>query len=40
VSEAIAITQPWAVDVSGGVEIEAGIKSAIKIKDFIKAVMA
>ncbi len=38
VAEAISITQPWAVDVSGGVELEAGIKSLAKIKKFIKEV--
>lgn len=38
VVEAINTTQPWAVDVSGGVEVEAGIKSSSKINNFIKAV--
>ena len=38
VTQAINITRPWAVDVSGGVEIEAGLKSSSKINNFIKAV--
>ncbi len=38
VAKAIQITTPWAVDVSGGVEIEKGIKHADKIKTFIQAV--
>ena len=38
VVEAIKIVKPWAVDVSGGVESKAGIKSPLKINNFIKAV--
>lgn len=38
VAEAIQITQPYAVDVSGGVESHRGIKCPIKIHAFIKAV--
>ena len=38
VDQAIAITRPYAVDVSGGVEKQAGIKDAQKIKDFVAAV--
>lgn len=37
VSEAVEIVQPWAVDVSGGVEAEPGIKSEKKVAQFIKA---
>lgn len=37
VSKAIAQTQAYAVDVSGGVEQAKGIKSAQKMSDFIKA---
>ena len=38
VAEAIRITQPYAVDVSGGVESSRGIKCPIKIHAFLKAV--
>lgn len=38
VAQAIHITQPYAVDVSGGVESSRGIKCPIKIHAFIKAV--
>lgn len=38
VAKAINTTTPWAVDVSGGVEIEKGRKHADKIKTFIQAV--
>lgn len=39
VSDAIAKVTPWAVDVSGGVELSKGIKSPEKIQQFIKKVM-
>lgn len=38
ISKAIATVQPWAVDVSGGVEAQPGQKSAEKITQFINAV--
>lgn len=38
VEHAIRLTQPYAVDVSGGVELSKGIKSADKIAAFIKGV--
>jgi phosphoribosylanthranilate isomerase len=38
VAQAIEQLRPSAVDVSGGVELEPGVKSAAKIKDFILAV--
>ncbi len=38
VAEAIRITQPYAVDVSGGVESSRGIKCPTKIHAFLKAV--
>ena len=38
VAEAIARVQPYAVDVSGGVEASKGIKDHAKIQAFIKAV--
>lgn len=40
VAEAIAMTQPFAVDVSSGVESVPGIKSAERIRQFIAAVRA
>lgn len=40
IQQAIAQTQPWAVDVSGGVEWSKGIKSAEKIKQFMQRVMS
>ncbi len=40
VNSAIELVRPAAVDVSGGVELEPGIKSAAKIKEFIAAVRA
>jgi phosphoribosylanthranilate isomerase len=36
VSEAIKFVQPWAVDVSSGVERERGVKDATLISEFIK----
>ncbi|MPQ77028.1 phosphoribosylanthranilate isomerase [Hydrogenovibrio sp. JE_KL2] len=38
VERAIEIVEPWAVDVSGGVELMPGKKSETKIEQFIKAV--
>ncbi len=38
VAQAITKIRPWAVDVSGGVEITAGIKSTTKVQEFIKMV--
>lgn len=35
VAKAVTQVKPWAVDVSGGVEQNAGVKSAAKVKDFI-----
>lgn len=40
VGEAISIVQPYAVDVSGGVESEKGIKDHSKMAEFVKAVRA
>lgn len=39
VAQAISMVSPYAVDVSGGVEIEKGIKDAAKIKEFIQEVL-
>jgi phosphoribosylanthranilate isomerase len=39
VAEAIFRVSPYAVDVSGGVEIEKGIKDAAKIEEFIQEVL-
>lgn len=38
VHEAIKLTSPWAVDVSGGVEAAKGIKDPVKINAFIREV--
>ncbi len=40
VADAIAQVQPWAVDVSGGVEKEKGLKDSSKINAFMAAVKA
>ena len=40
VAEAVAVTRPYAVDVSGGVEVAKGIKDAALIKAFVDAVNA
>jgi len=39
VADAISRVSPYAVDVSGGVEIEKGIKDAAKIDEFIQEVL-
>ncbi|MFM7011036.1 MAG: phosphoribosylanthranilate isomerase, partial [Betaproteobacteria bacterium] len=38
VGSAVVSTEPWAVDVSSGVEISPGVKSAEKMRDFVAAV--
>lgn len=38
ISQAITAVQPWAVDVSGGVEASHGIKDADKVREFLYAV--
>ncbi|WP_029407890.1 phosphoribosylanthranilate isomerase [Thiomicrorhabdus sp. Milos-T2] len=40
VKQAIQTAQPWAVDVSGGVEASKGVKSPEKIKQFMQQVMS
>ncbi|MGE0813909.1 MAG: N-(5'-phosphoribosyl)anthranilate isomerase [Vicinamibacterales bacterium] len=40
VSRAIDDVRPWAVDVSSGVEVTPGIKSAVRMKAFVAAVRA
>jgi phosphoribosylanthranilate isomerase len=40
VGAAIAAAQPFAVDVSGGVEAQPGVKDPIKIREFVAAVSA
>lgn len=39
VGPAVVSTEPWAVDVSSGVEISPGVKSTKKMKDFVAAVI-
>jgi phosphoribosylanthranilate isomerase len=36
VAEAVLVVQPYAVDVSGGVELQPGIKDSQKMTDFVK----
>ena len=38
VAEAVRLTRPWAVDVSGGVELEKGVKSPSLVEAFIRGV--
>lgn len=40
VAQAIAATRPWAVDVSSGVELSPGVKSADRLTQFFAAVAA
>ncbi len=40
VGQAVQTVQPWAVDVSGGVEAEPGKKSVAQIQAFVEAVNA
>ncbi|MEA3404323.1 MAG: phosphoribosylanthranilate isomerase [Pseudomonadota bacterium] len=40
VKQAIQTVQPWAVDISGGVEASKGLKSADKVKLFMQQVMS
>ena len=39
IHSAVATVQPWAVDVSGGVEASKGVKSAEKVTLFMQQVM-
>ncbi|AZY49561.1 phosphoribosylanthranilate isomerase [Bordetella avium] len=38
IAQALALVQPWAVDVSSGVESGPGLKSADKMKEFLKRI--
>lgn len=40
IQQAIQQTQPWAVDVSGGVELSKGVKSPQKIEQFMQRAMS
>ena len=40
VAEALRVVRPYAVDVSGGVESERGVKDPAKIEQFLRGVMS
>lgn len=40
VGEAVRVVQPWAVDVSSGVELQRGIKDEAKVRAFCRAVQS